>query len=135
MQSSESIFAAYIQSLGTGFLSATYALLGTKSISAAYIIPARLNTSMGHGKELLNLAKIYINNAKYSGHNDSFIFNLAIFHNICLRADILSKAKMNTFFTMFKDPALDNCPSNIGISSTVINFDHVCYLIEREWIK
>lgn len=34
-------------------------------------------TSIGHGRELLNLAEIYTINAKYSGQNDSFILNLA----------------------------------------------------------
>lgn len=36
-----------------------------------------VTTSIGHGRELLNLAKIYTVDAKYSGRNDSFILNLA----------------------------------------------------------
>lgn len=53
-----------------------------------------LNTSTGHGRELSNLAKIYTDNTKYSGRKDSFTFKLAIFHDICLRADIPPETKM-----------------------------------------
>lgn len=135
MQSSRSISAVYIQSPGTRFSLAVYTLSGTKSTSATYITLAMLNTSISHSKELLNLVKIYINDGKYSGYNNSFIFNLAIFYNIYLSANILFEAKMKAFFTMFKDLALNNCLSNIGISGTVINFDQVYYLIKSKWIK
>lgn len=46
-------------------------------LSANQLPLVTLITSIGHGRELLNLAKIYIINAKYSGQNDSFILNLA----------------------------------------------------------
>lgn len=36
-----------------------------------------VTTSIGHGRELLYLAKIHTVNAKYSGQNDSFMLNLA----------------------------------------------------------
>lgn len=41
----------------------------------------------GPGRELLNLAKIYINEKKYSSHNNSFTFKLVIFHNIYSRVN------------------------------------------------
>ena len=34
-------------------------------------------TSIKHGRKLLNLMKIYINKAKYSGRNNSFTLKLA----------------------------------------------------------
>lgn len=85
--------------------------------------------SMSHGKELSNLAKIYTDNTKYSGHNHSFTFKLSIVHNICSRANLLPEAKINRFFIIFKRPALDKYPSNIGISNIVINSDLDYYLI------
>lgn len=80
-----------------------------------------ITTSIGHDKKLSNLAKIYINNAKYSGHNNSFIFKLAIFYDIYLRADVLFKAKIKLFSTMLKDPILANYFSIININSIAIN--------------
>lgn len=80
-----------------------------------------ITTIIGHNRELLNLVKIYTDNIKYSVHNDSFIFKLIIFHNISFRADVLFKAKMETFSIMLKILVPDNYSSNIGISDTVIN--------------
>ena len=90
-----------------------------------------LNISTGYGKELLNLAKIFSNNAKYNGHNNSFTFQLAIFHNICLRADVLPKAKIKAFLTMFKSLALNYYYSNISISTIAMNFNQVCNFIKN----
>jgi hypothetical protein len=36
-----------------------------------------------YGKELANLAKLYIDKAKYSGENDNFDFTLTIFTDLC----------------------------------------------------
>lgn len=66
-----------------------------------------LNTSVGYCRKLSNLVKIYINDAKYSNHNDSFIFKSVIFYNIFLRADIQLKVKMKAFSIMLKGLALD----------------------------
>lgn len=91
-----------------------------------------LNTSVDYGKKLSNLAKIGIDNAKYSSRNNSFTFKLAIFQDICWRADILPEAKMKAFFTMLKNPTLNNYLSNIGISDIIMNSNQVCYSIIRK---
>lgn len=129
------ISAAYIQFSGTRLLLAAYALPGIGFISAAYSITAMLNTSISHGRKLLNLAKIYIDSAKYSGRNNIFTFKLAIFHDICSKSDVLPKAKIKVFFIMLKSLALDYYYSNISISGIVINFNQLCYLIRIRWIK
>lgn len=61
------------------------------SISIRYIslvdpLPAIIPISIGLRKKLLNLVKIYIDKKKYSNCNNSFIFKLAIFHNICVKS-------------------------------------------------
>ena len=66
-----------------------------------------LDTSVSHSRKLSNLAKIYTDDAKYSGRNDSLIFKLAIFHDICSKADVSPEAKMKTFPTKLKDLTLD----------------------------
>lgn len=81
------------------------------------------NTSIRYYKEISNLAKIYINNAKYSGHNNNFIFKLAIVYNISSRADILLKIKIKMFSTIFKGLAPDYYYLNIGTSTLAMNFD------------
>ena len=42
----------------------------------------------GYGKELANLARMYDNEMKYRGEQDSFEFKLAIFLDDCERAGI-----------------------------------------------
>lgn len=86
-------------------------------------------------RKLSNLAKIYINNVKYSGHNNSFIFKLVIFYNFFFRADILPKAKIKAFSIILKGFVLGNHLSNIGISNTIMNFNQIHYFIRRKWIQ
>lgn len=92
-------------------------------LSASHAHAATTITSIGHGRELSNLAKIYSDDAKYSGCNDSYIFKLAIFHNICLRADVLPEAKIKAFPTMLKGLALDYYYFNMTTSAVALNFD------------
>ena len=82
-----------------------------------------VTTNISFSRKLSNLTKIYGNNAKCCCCNDSFTFKLAIFHDICLKADVSPKLKMKVFSTMFKDIALDYHYSNINISAIAINFD------------
>lgn len=82
-------------------------------------------TRTGYKRNLSNLAKIYIDNAKYSGRNDNFTFKLAVFYDICLRANITSKVKMKVFLTMLKGLALNYYYSNISTNTVVTNFDQV----------
>ncbi len=86
-------------------------------------------TISGYGRELSNLAKMYTKESKYSGENDSFTFKLAIFNDICSRADVLFETRMKAFLTMSKGLALDYYYLNIDITDLTMNFDQVCYLI------
>lgn len=130
---------AYIQPPSIRFSPATYALLDIGFTSAAYTTLTILNISMGHNRKLLNLAKIYTNDAKYSGCNDSFIFKLVIFHNIYSKFDVLPQVKLKTFLIMLKNLALNYYYSNISINRVVINFNQVCYSIKirlsMNWMK
>ena len=98
---------------------------------ASHLLTAIVTTIIGHSRELLNLAKIYVNNAKYYSYNDSFIFKLTIFHDVCLKADILPKVKIKIFLTIFKSLAPDYYYSNISISTITMNFDQVCNFIKN----
>ena len=49
---------------------------------------------LGYGKELVNVAKLYTDDQKYSGISRNFNFKLIIFYNICNRADV----SPNTYF-------------------------------------
>lgn len=90
-----------------------------------------VTTRIGYGRKLSNLAKIYIDDVKYSGRNNSFTFKLPIFYNICSRADVPSKAKIKAFPTMLKSLALDYYYSNISTNAITINFDQVCNSIKN----
>lgn len=145
----ESTIAAQTQSLGIR------QILLADIISIDYIHSSTRRTyaiHIGHNRVLSNLAKIYTNDAKYSGHNNNLIFKLAIFHNICFKADILLEAKIKAIFTILKSLvfdyfylntsmslALDYYQPNINISFIVINFNQIYYLIKirlsMSWIK
>lgn len=87
-------------------------------------LPATTSTiSIEHGRKLSNLVKIYIDNIRYNGCNDSFTFKLAIFYNICSRADISSEVKIKAFPIMLKGLALDYYYSNINTNFVIMNFD------------
>ncbi len=90
-----------------------------------------ITTSTGHQRKLSNLAKIYTDDAKYSGRNNSFTFKLAIFHDICSRADVPPETKMKAFPTMLKGLALDYYYSNISTITIAMNFDQVCNSIRN----
>jgi hypothetical protein len=45
-----------------------------------------------YGKELVNTAKLYTDNQKYSSISGNFNFKLIIFYNIYKRADVSEKA-------------------------------------------
>lgn len=82
-----------------------------------------ITISTSQKKELSNLAKIYTNNSKYNGRNNSFIFKLALFVNICSQANILPKANIKNFFTMLKNLALDFYYLNISTNTVIIKFN------------
>ncbi len=109
-------------------LSCTRPVHAVQNPSPAINPPAIMSTSStGYGRKLSNLAKIYTNDAKYNGCNDSFTFKLAIFHDICSRTDVLPEVKMKAFPTMLKGLALNNYFSNIRISNSIMNSDQVRY--------
>ena len=85
-----------------------------------------LPPTSGHGQELSNLAKMYTDETKYSGKNDSFTYKLTIFHDICTRADVPHEAKAKAFPTMLKGLALDYYYSNINKRTTLM-LDEICY--------
>ena len=129
----------YMQSADIGYTPASHTQLSMGPAypavyyppSASYPPAATITTSIGHGRELLNLAKIYTNDAKYCDRNDKFIFKLAIFYDICLRADVLPEAKIKAFPTMLKGLTLDYYYSNISISAVAMNFYQVCNSIKN----
>jgi hypothetical protein len=45
-------------------------------------------TATGYSKKIVNVAKIYTKEQKYSGINKSLNYKLIIFYNICNQADI-----------------------------------------------
>lgn len=101
-------------------------------LSANHPPMVTVTTNIGQNRGLLNLAKIYINNVKYSSYNNNFTFKLSIFYKIYFMVDLLFEAKIKKFFIMFKDSALDKYLPNIGISSTVMNFNQVRYSIKKK---
>ncbi|TQS35013.1 hypothetical protein Golomagni_04581 [Golovinomyces magnicellulatus] len=63
--------------------------------------------SVGFGKEIANLAKVYTDEQKYSDSSDSIDFKLRTFFDICNRTDIPEEVYSKTFTTILKGLALD----------------------------
>lgn len=147
-------FRAYMQPLGIGLLPATHMLLDIGPTSVSHTQPltgpahlavypllstidppvTTITISIGYGRELSNLAKFYTDDIKYNSCNNSFTFKLAIFYNICVRANVLHEAKMKVFSTMLKGLALDYYYLNISTNTVTMNFDQVCISI-RNYFK
>lgn len=74
-----------------------------------YQPPQQFNQAptQGYGRDLAKMAKLYTEEAKYGGEEDSFDFKLSIFHDIYSRADVPPEAEMKAFPTMLKGLALD----------------------------
>jgi hypothetical protein len=91
--------------------------------------PAILPATLGFGKELANLAKLYTEESKYSEEDDNFDYKLMIFHDLCDRADVLSRAKAKAFLTMLRGLALKHYYLNINIRRTLtLTFNDLCNL-------
>lgn len=90
-----------------------------------------ITISISYSRKILNLEKIYTNEAKYNKQNNSFTFKLKIFYNIYIKANIVPKAKIKTFSIILKGLALDYYYLNISISGIAINFNRVYYLIKN----
>src|SRR5579871_3870258 len=78
----------------------------------------------GLSREVANLAKLYTEEHKYSGENDSFEYKLNIFNNACKRAGIPAEGKADAFPTMLKGLALDFYFSTLDNRN--FNFDQMC---------
>jgi negative regulator of genetic competence, sporulation and motility len=84
--------------------------------------------SSKYDRELVNLTKLYLDEAKYSEKNDNFLFKLIMFNDMCDRVDVSFEAKLKAFFTMLKKLALNYYYANM-ISKNKnhsITFDDVC---------
>ncbi len=60
-----------------------------------------------YDRELVNLTKLYTDEAKYSEKNDNFSFKLIMFNDMCDRVDVSFETKLKAFFTMLKRLALN----------------------------
>jgi hypothetical protein len=78
----------------------------------------------GYRRELSIMIKMYTKESKYRGNRDSFNFKLAIFYDICGRADIPYKAKAKAFPIMLKGLALDFFYLNNTINKS--SFQDIC---------
>jgi hypothetical protein len=76
-----------------------------------------------YGKELANLAKLYTDEAKYSGENDNFDFKLTIFTDFCQKADILKQEFSQAYSTILRGLTLDYYYTNLKSNPLGVPFD------------
>jgi hypothetical protein len=80
-------------------------------------------------RELVNLIKLYTDEAKYNEKNDNFSFKLIMFNDMCDRIDVLFEIKLKAFSTMLKRLALNYYYANVINSEISFTFDDVYILI------
>jgi negative regulator of genetic competence, sporulation and motility len=84
-----------------------------------------------YDRELVNLAKLYSDEAKYSEENDNFSFKLIMFNDMCDSIDVSLETKLKALSTMLKKLALNYYYENM-ISKNKnhsITFENVCVSI------
>jgi hypothetical protein len=79
------------------------------------------------GKELANLAKIYMEDSKYSRENNNFDFKLIIFYNLCRRANIPKDKDImaNAYLIILCGLALDYYYSNLNNIAPTLSFNQI----------
>jgi negative regulator of genetic competence, sporulation and motility len=82
-----------------------------------------------YDRELVNLTKLYTDEAKYSENNDNFLFKLIMFNDMCDRIDVLYKIKLKVLSIMLKKLTLNYYYSNMINNDHSITFDDVCVLL------
>ena len=64
-------------------------------------------TTLGQGKEISNIVKIYTEELKYNSINGSFNYKLIIFYNICNQLDVPQEAYNKALLIMLTGLALN----------------------------
>ena len=70
--------------------------------------PVHIPGIPSYGRELATVIKLYTDDQKYAGTNESLDYKLTIFYNICNRARLPQEAYMDAFPTMLKGLALNH---------------------------
>ena len=87
-----------------------------------------------YGKELANLAKLYIDESKYSGENDNFDFKLTIFTDLCQKADILKQEFSQTYSIILRGLTLDHYYTNLKSNPLNVSFNKL-YEFTRNYFE
>jgi hypothetical protein len=104
----------------------------SSSISSRSFVSSSLTSviqsirASGYDRELINLVKLYTDEAKYSEENNNFSFKLIMFNDMCDRVDVSFETKLKAFLTMLKRLALNYYYANVISSKTSFTFDDVC---------
>jgi len=80
------------------------------------------------------LAKLYTDEAKYSGENDNFDFKLTIFTDLCQKADILKQEFSQAYSIMLRGLVLDHYYTNLKSNPLGVPFNKLCEAI-RNYFK
>jgi hypothetical protein len=78
-----------------------------------------------YSKELANLAKLYIDEAKYSNENNNFDFKLIIFIDLCQKANIPRQEFSQAYSTMLCGLALDHYYTNLKLYATTLKGQNI----------
>jgi hypothetical protein len=76
-----------------------------------------------YNKELANLAKLYIDESKYSGENNNFDFKLTIFIDLCQKANIPKQEFSQAYSTMLCGLVLDYYYTNLKSNPLSVPFN------------
>jgi hypothetical protein len=100
------------------------------SINTLKIQLTEAKATTNYGRDLAILAKIYMEESKYSKENNNFNCKLTIFNDLCDRVNILQEAKIKGFLIMLHSIALDFYYKN---KATYITFNGICNAIHNHF--
>jgi hypothetical protein len=100
------------------------------SINTLKTQPTEAKATTNYSRDLATLAKIYIEESKYSREDNNFNRKLIIFNDLCDRVDIPQEAKIKGFPTMLHSIALDFYYKN---KATYITFNGIYNAIRNHF--
>ena len=83
---------------------------------------------------MVMVTKMYTDDLKYTGHNDNFDYKLAIFNNVCKRANLPDCLKAIAFPVMLTSQALTYYFTNLtNANQQDLLFDQMCIMTRNHF--
>lgn len=108
-----------------------YVISFDDTISSA-VITFQIVETTNYAKKIIYLTKMYIENMKYKKNKNNFQHKIFVFHNFCVKTDVLFETKLIVFSTMLKSYALIYYFNNFMLLKKT-TFDQTCEFVKSHF--